>query len=123
MRLDVIVRFEKWKAADDALEGLKQALYRSQGSAVEAHISAARLYTRLGRWTSALGEYRIALVSASTDVGLWMEYGRAAELAGRSATAREAYSEASRLSPNNPEVVKALGAVDAQLSRLRSAAP
>ena len=123
MRLDVIVRFEKWQAADGALEGLKQALYRTQGSAVEAHISAARLFTRLGRWTSALGEYRIALVSAPTDVALWMEYGRAAEVAGRTATAREAYSEASRLSPKNPEVVKALGAVDAQLSRLRATSP
>jgi Flp pilus assembly protein TadD len=113
------MKYEKWQAADRALDGLKQALFRAQGSAVEAHIAAARLYTRLSRWTSALGEYRIALVSASTDVALWMEYGHAAELAGRTPTAREAYAYAARLNPSNPEIVKALAGVNAELSRSR----
>jgi tetratricopeptide (TPR) repeat protein len=119
MRLDVVMKYEKWQAAERALEGLKQALYRTQGSAVEAHIAAARLYTRLGRWTNALGEYRIALVDVRSDVSLWMEYGHAAELAGRGSTAREAYAEAARLNPKDPEVAKALGAIDAELARLR----
>jgi len=122
-RLDVIMRYSKWQAAERALDGLKQALYGSEGSAVEAHVAAARLYARLARWNSALGEYRIALVSMPNEVDLWMEYGHAAELAGRSPTAREAYAQAARLSPNNPEIVKALGGVDAQLSRLRSPNP
>jgi cytochrome c-type biogenesis protein CcmH/NrfG len=90
---------------------------------VEANVAAARLYMRLGRWTNALGEYRIALMSASGEVAIWMEYGRAAETAGRIAIARDAYAQAARLNPNNPEIGKALGAMNGQLSRLRSADP
>jgi len=122
MRLDVVMKYEKWQAADRALDGLKQALYLAQGSALEAHIASARLYARLSRWTNALGEYRIALADARSDVALWMEFGHAAEVSGRATTAREAYGEASRLNPTNPEVVKALSGVDAELSRLRSPA-
>jgi len=122
-RLDAVMKYEKWQAAERALDGLKQALYRDHGSVVEANVAAARLYMRLGRWTNALGEYRIALMSASGEVAIWMEYGRAAETAGRIAIARDAYAQAARLNPNNPEIGKALGAMNGQLSRLRSADP
>jgi tetratricopeptide (TPR) repeat protein len=119
MRLDLITRFEKWKLADRGLEGLKQALYYTHGSAIEANIAAARIYARLGRWTKALAEYRIALTNQGSNVGLWLEYGRAAETAGRHQTAREAYQQAAQLSPKNAEVTQAAKALDERMMRLR----
>jgi tetratricopeptide (TPR) repeat protein len=118
MRVDIVGRFGKWQAADRALEGLKQALYHERGSAAEAHVAAARIFTRLSRFTNALGEYRIALADDSTNVSLWLEFGHAAEAAGRDQTARDAYSEAGRLSPKSPEVVRALQALDNRAPKL-----
>jgi tetratricopeptide (TPR) repeat protein len=107
-RLDLITRFEKWRVAPRAVEAYKQALYARDGVATEGHIAAARILGRLRRWTDALGEYRIALADQPTNVTLWMEYGGAAESGGRVATAREAFDEAGRLSPNSPDVKAAL---------------
>ena len=45
-------------------------------------------------------------------MNLWMEYGKAAEAAGRYPTAREAYFEAERLSPTDPGIGAALKALD-----------
>jgi tetratricopeptide (TPR) repeat protein len=120
MRLDLVTRFQKWTVVDRVLEDFKEALYRAQGSAAEAHLASARIYAQLSRWNNALGEYRIALADRGNDPALWMEYGRAADSAGRNATAREAYAQAARLSPNNPEITKALKAIDDQASRLRN---
>jgi tetratricopeptide (TPR) repeat protein len=119
MRLDLITTFQKWTAVDRALADFKEALYRGQGSAAEAHLTSARIYARLSRWTNALSEYRIALADQGGDVALWMEYGRAADSAGRNATAREAYAQAARLSPNNPDVLNALKTIDDRAVRLR----
>ncbi len=107
MRLDLVVRFEKWQASERALEGFKQALYHSGGSVAEAQIAAARIHARLARWTTALGEFRIALSDQANNPGLWVEYAGAAEAAGRLPTAREAYAQAARLSPNDPAIVAA----------------
>ena len=119
-RINLVMTYEKWQAADRALEGFKQALYRDVGTAVEAHLASARISARLSRWNNALGEYRVALADGMSEVSLWMEYGRVAESAGRNATAREAYSEAARLSPNNPEIAKALQQLDDQQAKLRA---
>jgi tetratricopeptide (TPR) repeat protein len=119
MRLDLVTRFQKWTVVDRVLADFKEALYRAQGSAAEAHLASARIYAQLSRWTNALGEYRIALADQGGDAALWMEYGRAADSACRSATAREAYAQAARLSPNNRDIINALKAEDDQASRLR----
>jgi tetratricopeptide (TPR) repeat protein len=107
-RVDIVSSYEKWGAAARALEGYKQALYARDGSATEAHLASARILARMGRWTDALGEYRIALADQPTNVGLWMELGGASEAAGRIETAHDAYATAARLSPSNPEASRAL---------------
>jgi tetratricopeptide (TPR) repeat protein len=117
-RVEVVLAFQKWHAAARAVEGLKRALYETQGQMAEAHIVNARIHARLGRWAAALGEYRIALAEQGGYVSLWMEYGIAAENAGRDSVAREAYREAARLSPNSPEVAEATRRIDARERRL-----
>jgi tetratricopeptide (TPR) repeat protein len=112
MRLDLVVAHQKWSATARALAGYKQALYARDGSATEAHLAAARIDTQLSHYGDALGEYRIALADQPTNVALWMELGHTAESAGRPSTARDAYSEADRLSPKNPEITAALRRLD-----------
>jgi Flp pilus assembly protein TadD/O-antigen ligase len=124
MRLDLVMRYEKWNAASRSLEGLKSVLYQQAGTATEAHIDGARIARRLGHWTAALDEYSIALAERPTDVSLWMEYGKCAASIGRIATARDAYQRAAELSPNSPDVVNARHELDDELVRLRaSSAP
>jgi tetratricopeptide (TPR) repeat protein len=118
-RLDLVTRFGKWQAVDRALAGFTEALYQNQRSVGEAHTAAARIHARFSRWTSALAEYRISLASDPWNVALWVEFGHAAESAGRDTTAREAYLEAARLSPQNPAVTAALSSLDARMARLR----
>jgi tetratricopeptide (TPR) repeat protein len=120
-RVSTVMRYERWQAAARAVEGLKMALYAAQGTPSEAHIAAARIQSRLGRWTAALGEYRMALADAPGEMGLWFEFGRAAETAGRDATAREAYGEAARLAPSDPNVQAAMRRLDERQGRLRAA--
>lgn len=112
MRIDLVTKYQKWTAVTRALEGYKQALYTRDGSATEAHLAAARIYSRLSHWTEALGEYRIALADQPANVALWMELGGAGESAGRDTTAREAYGEAARLSPSNPGIMAAIQRLD-----------
>ncbi len=107
-RMDIVVNYGKWNAAARSLEGLKLALYHAGGSVAEAHMAGARINGRLGHWTQALDEYRIALADMPENVGLWIEYARAAQTIGHDAIARDAYAQASRISPNSPEVVAAL---------------
>jgi tetratricopeptide (TPR) repeat protein len=107
-----VTHYEKWTAVARSIEGFKQALYHTHGSATEAHVASARIDARLGRWQSAIGEYRIALADNPSDVTLWMEFGQQAAAFGRDATAREAYSEAARLSPSNPEIAAARRRLD-----------
>ena len=118
-RIELVVTYKKWQAAERSLEGLKQALYKAAGTATGAHVWAARIAGELGRWTNALGEYRIALADSPNDVALWGEFARAAMSAGRDETAREALAQAARLSPNNPEIIAAQQAVNERLARLR----
>jgi tetratricopeptide (TPR) repeat protein len=119
-RVQIVTRFKKWKAAARAVEGLKMALYQSGGSATDAHIADARIKAEMGRVTAALDEYRIALAGRPNDVSLWMEYGHAAESAGHIATASEAYAEASRLSPNRPDILTAQHALNQRRDQLRA---
>ncbi|HXU07194.1 MAG TPA: O-antigen ligase family protein [Polyangia bacterium] len=121
-RMDVVLTYRKWHAAPRAIEGLKLALFQTQGAISEAHVAAARVATQLSRWNQALGEYRIALAQQSWNVSLWMEYGRVAEAAGRPTAAREAYAEASRISPKNPEVMEAIRILEERMNRFRGAA-
>ncbi len=122
-RVDLVSRFEKWNAAARSLEGLKLALYQAGGSAAEAHIAGARISARLGHWTQALDEYRIVLSDRPDDPTLWIEYARAAQVIGHDATARDAYAQASRLSPNSPEVIAALHELETRQARLRALIP
>jgi tetratricopeptide (TPR) repeat protein len=122
VRLDVVTRYRKWHAAARALDGLKLALFQNHLSIAEAHAASARVAVQMSRWSQALSEYRIALAQESWNVSLWMEYGRAAESAGRSTAAREAYSEAARVAPKNPEVLQAIRLLDERMLKLRSAA-
>jgi tetratricopeptide (TPR) repeat protein len=120
-RLALVISHEKWQASDRAVQGLKHALYQNQLAVGEVHTAAARIAVRLGRWTDALGQYRLALTQEPWNVAVWLEYGQAAESAGRDAVAREAYAEAARLRPNDARVVKSLHDVDERMARLRSA--
>lgn len=121
-RLELVMRYEKWKAASRALDGLKSALYQQAGQATEAHIAEARIERHFNHWSAALDEYRIALAERPNDVSLWVEYAKCADAIGRLATAREAYQRASALSPNSPDVVNASKELDSRLERLRATA-
>ena len=118
-RIEIVSQFARWQAADRAIEGLKLALYQSSGGVAEAYVAAARINARLSRWTSALGEYRMALTEDSEDVGLWLEFGQIAEQAGRDSVAQEAYGRASRLAPANPDVGAGLHRISERHARLR----
>jgi cytochrome c-type biogenesis protein CcmH/NrfG len=48
-----------------------------------------------------------------------MEFAGAATTAGRDMTAREAYTQAARLSPSDPAITKALSDLDQRVGRLR----
>jgi tetratricopeptide (TPR) repeat protein len=122
VRVKTVLDYQRWQAAPRAVEGLQRVLYATQGNAVEAHIAGARIQSKLGHWTAALGAYRIALADAPADAGLWLELGQTAESAGRDATAREAYAEAARLSPSAPQVQAAIRRVDERQARTRAAA-
>ena len=78
------------------------ALYHAGGSAAEAHLAGARISGRLGHWTQALNEYRIALADMPDNVTLWIEYARAAQAIGHDATARDAYAQASAAKSEQP---------------------
>lgn len=119
-RVSLVTRYSKWNSAARSLEGLKLACYRAMGSAAEAHVAAANISLQMGRLNDALDEYRMALADRSNDVRLWMEYGRAAETAGRPITARDAYSQAARISPKDSTITRALQNLDESAGRLRS---
>jgi tetratricopeptide (TPR) repeat protein len=118
-RVEVVTSYGKWHAASRAVEGLKAALFQNQRAVSEAHAAAARIAAKLSRWNEALGEYRIVLAEEPRNVQFWIEYGQVAEAAGRSLVAREAYGEASRLSPKNPEIREAIRNVDERMTKLR----
>jgi tetratricopeptide (TPR) repeat protein len=120
LRVKTVMDYAKWQAASRAVEGLKMALYATGAGVGEAHVAAARIQGRLGHWGAALGEYRIALANSPGDASIWLELGHAAESAGRDATAREAYTEATRIVPSNAEAQAALRRVDERQSRMRA---
>jgi tetratricopeptide (TPR) repeat protein/O-antigen ligase len=107
-RVALVTTYNKWQAAARSVEGLKLALYATNGSATEAHVANARIQVRLGHVVVALGEYRIALADEPGNTALWMELGQAAKSIGHDATAREAYEQAARLSPSSPDVLRSL---------------
>jgi tetratricopeptide (TPR) repeat protein len=119
-RIGVVTQFKKWNAASRSLEGFKLALYQKYGSATDAHIVGAHIETELGHVNKALDEYRIALADRPNDVPLWIEFARTAESGGRDATAREAFAQAARLSPNSPDIANAQRGLDARQTRLRA---
>jgi tetratricopeptide (TPR) repeat protein len=116
----LIMAYEKWQSAPRAVEALKRALYPLNGRLGEAHLVDARINARLGRWNAAISEYRLALADEWNNVGLWLEFGRTAESAGRVVVAREAYQEASRLSPNSPDAAYALRLLEERQHSLRT---
>jgi tetratricopeptide (TPR) repeat protein len=119
-RVELVTTYKKWNAAGRSIEGLKEALYQSGGSATPAHIADARLKAQMGRATSALDEYRIALADQPGNVSLWLEYARVAEGAGHVAIASDAYAQAARISPNSPEIVAAQRALEQRRAELRA---
>jgi len=118
-RMDVVMTYQKWQAAPRALEGLKAALVLNQRAISEAHTASARIAAKLSRWNEALGEYRILLAEEPRNVQFWIEYGQVAESAGRPVVARDAYGEASRLSPKNPEILEAIRRLDERIMKMR----
>jgi tetratricopeptide (TPR) repeat protein len=119
-RVALVSRYKKWASAARAIDGLQFACYHAGGSASEAHVAAAEIALDMGRINEALGEYRMALVDRPNDVEIWLAYGHAADRAGRRATAREAYDQAARLSPNNPVIIQALKGLDDDAERRRA---
>jgi hypothetical protein len=121
LRIQLVSAYGKWQAADRAIDGYKLALYRARGNAYEAHVEAAHIRAKLAQWNACFSEYRLALAEVVDSVALWMDFGKTAEAAGRDATAREAYAEASRLAPSNQDIAVALRRVEARQGYLRSA--
>jgi tetratricopeptide (TPR) repeat protein len=122
LRVALVSAYGKWQAADRAIDGFKLALFRAYGQGLEANLAAARIRVQLAQWNAAFSEYRIALTQTPDDVGLWVEFGKAAETAGRDTTAREAYAEASRLKPSDPTIAVALRRVEARQGYMRAPA-
>jgi hypothetical protein len=120
LRAEVVLTYARWQAADRAIEGYKLALYRATGQAIEANLMAARIRAKLGQWNACFSEYRLALAQAGGVPGIWVEFGQAAEAAGRDTTAREAYAEAARLAPSDAQIAVALRRVEARQGYLRS---
>ena len=118
-RVAIVTKYKKWTSAARAIEGLKLACYHAFGSAAEAHIAAADIAFNMARFTEAMAEYRMALGDRPNDVALWMEFGHTAEMAGRQTAARDAYSQAARLSPKDPTIARALQSLDDYVARLR----
>jgi tetratricopeptide (TPR) repeat protein len=102
-RLEILRRHQRWSMTEHAIEAFKEALQSSQFPTTEAHLAAARIYLEQGRLTDALREYQLAAVQRRDDVGLLIEYARAADRAGRTTTATRLLGEASTLSPSNPD--------------------
>jgi tetratricopeptide (TPR) repeat protein len=122
-RVAVVTRYEKWSSAARAIEGLKLASYHATGSAAEAHVAAAAIAGYMGRPTVAMDEYRMALADRANDAGVWLAYGHAAEAAGRDVVARDAFSQAERLSPKDPVITRAMQALDEHAARSRVQEP
>jgi tetratricopeptide (TPR) repeat protein len=120
LRVSLVQAYGKWQAADRAIDGYKLAVYRSTGGAYEAHLEAAHIRCRLAQWNQCFAEYRLALAEVSANAGLWVEFGQAAETAGRDTTAREAYAEAARLAPSDAQIAAALRRVEARQGYMRS---
>jgi tetratricopeptide (TPR) repeat protein len=116
-RLALVSQYGKWTALSRSIEGLKLALYRTNGSATEAYIASARVHAQMGRWQTAIGEYRVALTDQPSNGQLWLELGNAAATVGHKGTARDAYLEAARLIPKNAEVERALKKLDEDIPR------
>jgi tetratricopeptide (TPR) repeat protein len=119
-RIEVVSDHAKWQAADRAIDGFKFALYRATGQAVEANLAAARIRAQLGQWRAAFSEYRTALSQASNDVSIWLAFAQTAEQAGRDSTAREAYTEAARLRPQDSGIAAALRRIETRQGYLRN---
>jgi len=120
VRIALVPAYGKWQAADRAIDGFKLALYRESGGAYEANVAAAHIRASLRQWNASFSEFRLALAQAPSNVSLWVDFGQTAEGAGRDTTAREAYAEASRLSPSDPQLAVALRRVEARQGYLRS---
>jgi tetratricopeptide (TPR) repeat protein/O-antigen ligase len=119
LRVSLVPAYGKWQAADRAIDGFKLALYRESGNASEANIAAARIKAKLGQWNACFSEYRTAL-AVNGDAALWVEFGQTAESAGRDTTAREAYAQAARLAPSDPQIALALRRVEERQGYMRS---
>jgi hypothetical protein len=119
-RMRLVLDHKRWQASARAVAGLQAALYRAHGTASEAHVAAARVQAGMGHLTAALAEYRIALTDEPGNVALWVEFGRTAQQGGRPTIAREAFLQASHLSPHNPEITTLLHDTDQDVARLRS---
>ena len=121
VRIALVANYGKWQAADRAIDGFTLALYRATGGAYEAHVAAAHIRAKLAQWNVCFSEYRLALSQSPNDTWLWLDFGQTAETAGRDTTAREAYAEAARLAPSDPQIAAALRRVEARQGYLRSA--
>lgn len=119
-RIDLILRYKRWRAAQRSIDGYRMALYHVSGTATDAHIWAARIARDMGQWSTALEEYRMALVEVPTDLPLWVELAHAAEAAGRYSIARDAYSQAQRISPDRQDLKDALRNLESRQDQLRA---
>ncbi len=122
-RVELVTTYKKWRAAERSVEGLKQALYESGGSAT----ARARRQTR---------------ASTAEWARLGQRAGRVPDRAGRSARttwrsgsstgrrpsppdtwrdgAVRRYAQAARLSPNSPDIVAAQRALEQRRADLRA---
>jgi tetratricopeptide (TPR) repeat protein len=119
-RLDLVAEYKRWRALDRSLEGFRQALYRNYGIATDAHVWSARFQAGLGHWRKAIDEFRMALGERPQDVALWMEFGHAAQAAGRYTAAHDAFAQAARLSPNSPDIRAAQRTLETHEEELRA---
>jgi tetratricopeptide (TPR) repeat protein len=121
-RIDMVDGYKKWQVADRAIEGFKRALYASTGVSYDANLRAARIRGQLGQWNLAFDEYRTALSQQPAMPQVWVELAQVAQRAGRDSTAREAYSEAARLAPDDASIKAALRQLEARQNQGRAPA-
>jgi tetratricopeptide (TPR) repeat protein len=112
--LGLLVQTDRWRAVDQALEGLRRALFEHGSSMFSANVAAAQIFERRGQYHRAVTEYQAALAQHPEDVGLRLGLARTAEEAGSITVAVDAYSAVLRQTPSQPDAKAGLAKIQGQ---------
>ena len=116
--LTLLMQTDRWRAIDQALDGLRRALGEHGSSMFSANLAAAQIFERRGQYHRAVTEYQAALAQYPEDVGLRLALARTAEQAGNITVAVEAYSAVLRQAPAQPDAKAGLAKIQTQKKNL-----